>query len=86
MEMGYDRDLNSSARQMPAKRHGLWILNNVIAVCSNFADAPVHQQPFENEILNGIESAAQKHNLDVTQCRLGSELLPRLLKRGKWMT
>jgi len=82
-QLGYDRDLNSGARQMAAKRHGLRILNNVIAVCSNFADAPVHRQPFEHEILHGIESAAQKHNLDVMQCRLRSERLPRLIEKGE---
>ena len=80
-ELGYDRDLNSSARQMAAKRHGLRILNNVIAVCSNFTNVPVHQQPFENEILNGIENAAVKHNLDVMQCRLRSGRLPRLIEK-----
>ena len=82
-QLGYDRDLNSGARQMAAKRHGLRILNNVIAVCSNFTGVPVHQHPFENEILHGIESAAEKHNLDVMQCRLRSGRLPRLIEKGE---
>jgi DNA-binding LacI/PurR family transcriptional regulator len=80
-ELGYDRDLNSGARQMAAKRHGLRILNNVIAVCSNPGPSPVHHQPFESEILDGIESEAEKCGLDVLMCRLRTNKLPRLIEK-----
>jgi len=82
-ELGYDRDLNRAARQMAARRHGLRILNNVIAVCSNPSSAPVHQQPFESDILDGIESVADAQGMDVLMCRLRTERLPRLIEKSE---
>jgi LacI family transcriptional regulator len=80
-QLGYDRDLNSGARQMAAKRHGIRMLNNVIAVCSNPSSMPMHQQPFETDILNGIESVTDKLGVDVLMCRLRPVRLPRLIEK-----
>src|SRR5690606_23316841 len=60
---------------------GLSIPNNVIALCTIPAPSPLHQQPFESEILDGIESAADRCDLDVLQCRMRSSRLPRLIEK-----
>ena len=80
-ELGYDPDNNRGARQMAARKHGIKMLNNVIAVCSNPSSRPVHQQPFESEILDGIESVADAQGLDVLMCRLRADRLPRMIEK-----
>lgn len=82
-QLGYDPDNNRSARQMAARKHGIKMLSNVIAVCSHPSSRPVHKLPFEGEMLDGIESAADIQGMDVLMCRLRSDRLPRLLERGE---
>lgn len=82
-ELGYDPDNNRSARQMAARKHGIKMLNNVIAVCSNPSSSSVHQQPFEGDILDGIENAADAQGMDVLMCRLRAERLPRLIEKSE---
>lgn len=79
--LGYDPENHRSARQMAARRHGIKIPNNVIAVCATPSKRPFHEQPFEGRILEGIEEAADRYNLDVLLCRLRPERLPRLIAK-----
>lgn len=82
--LGYDRDDNRGARQMAARKHGVRILNNVIAVSAATSSAqanPLQYQTFESDILQGIEKAACRHGLDVLICRHYENQLPRLLEK-----
>lgn len=81
-ELGYDPDNNRSARQMAARKYGVKIPNDVIAVCT-INSAPLHQQPFQCDVMDGIESEADKQGMDVLQCRLRPERLPRLIEKGE---
>jgi len=81
LELGYDPDNNRSARQMAARKHGVKMLSNVIAVCSNPDSQPVHQQPYVAEFLDGIESVADEQGLDVLTCRLRTDRLPRMIEK-----
>jgi DNA-binding LacI/PurR family transcriptional regulator len=82
LELGYDPANSHNARQMAARKHGIKIPNNVIAVCT-VNSPPLHQQPFHSEVLDGIEIEADKQGMDVLQCRLRPERLPRLIERGE---
>lgn len=82
-QMGYDPDDNRGARLMAARKHGVKILNDVIALCTIPSSASLHQQPYESEVLDGIESAADRFGLDVLQCRLRPTRLPRLIEKGE---
>jgi len=80
-QLGYDANLNQGARQMAARRHGVTISYDVIAVCTRPGRSSLHQQPAESEILDGIETAAERSGVDVLLCRLHSDRLPRLIEK-----
>lgn len=80
-ELGYDPEDNRGARQMAARKYGIKMLSNVIAVCSNPGSLPVHQQPYVAEFLDGIESVADEQGLDVLTCRLRTNRLPRMIEK-----
>lgn len=86
-ELGYNPALNHGARQLAARRYGRRLPTNTVAVCimpqADATPIPLHRRPFESEILDGIETAAQSHGLDVLQCRLHPARLPRLIEKGE---
>lgn len=90
-QMGYDPENNRGARQMAARKHGVRIPYNVIAVCSVSDVVPgspssktsFRIQPYEKEILAGIDAAAYKYGLDILTCRHYGDKLPRLIENGE---
>jgi len=90
--LGYDPVNSRGARQMAARKHGIRIPNNVIAVCS-ISDVipmgPIQQvtsfrmSPYDNEILAGIDAAAYEYGLDILSCRHYGNKLPRLIENGE---
>ena len=90
--LGYDPVNSRSARQMAARKHGIRIPTNVIAVCS-ISDVvpsdsvrqmtPPRMNPYENEILAGIDAAAYEYGLDILSCRHYGNKLPRLIENGE---
>lgn len=85
-QMGYGLENNHSARQMAARKHGIRIANNVIAVIATaeLSKSPsLHHSPYDSEILRGIDSKAFDLGFDVLICRHFGNKLPRLLERGE---
>lgn len=85
-ELGYDPDNNRSARQLAARKHGMRIANNVIAIIAvaELSKSPsLHHSPYDSEILRGIDSKAFELGLDVLMCRHFGNKLPRLLEQGE---
>jgi len=83
-QMGYGPDNNRSARQMAARKHGTRIAYNVIAVSATVEHSrthSVHHNPFEGELLRGIDSMAYQCGLDVLICRHYDHKLPRILEQ-----
>jgi DNA-binding LacI/PurR family transcriptional regulator len=84
LQLGYNSSDNRGARQLAARKHGVKIFNNIIAVsaASNVDQAgPPQYHAFESEIMHGIEMAAYLHGLDVLICRHHQNKLPRLLEK-----
>lgn len=85
-QMGYSPDNNRSARQMAARKHGVRIANNVIAVCAvaqSSKSPSLHLRPYDGEILRGIDYKAFELGLDVLICSHFGGRLPRLLEQGE---
>lgn len=85
-QMGYGLDSNRSARQMAARKHGIRIANNVIAIVAvaELSKSPsLHHSPYDSEILRGIDAKAFELGLDVLICRHFGGKLPRLLEQGE---
>jgi DNA-binding LacI/PurR family transcriptional regulator len=91
-KMGYDPSNSRGARQMVARKHGVRIPNDVIAICSindvvyselpgEIASARIN--PYDNEIMAGIDVAAYKYGLNVLSCRHQGKELPRLIRNGE---
>lgn len=91
-KLGYDPGNNRGARQMVARKRGVRIAYDVIAICSiNDIDPNDYEtetttfrvNPYDADILAGIDAAAYKYGLDVLSCRHRGDELPRLIKNGE---